>query len=219
MADILTLFPDDGLETLRSHLVYTKVRLAQREATRPFVAAHDELLGRWSALHAGQLAAWDAEDEADARVAAADDELDDRTNELHADLLRTFGKEHPTYQRYMGGDSRSALVRMGLATQLDRIEGWPASLRSLGGALPAHADPLQQLVTDGRAALAARVAAASARADHRVGAYLAYVEDVNAVRRSTYGALVQYAADHQLPSDWARRFFRKQRRRPKPRPE
>ncbi len=46
MADILTLFADDGLETLRSHLVYTKVRLAQREATRPFVAAHDELLAR-----------------------------------------------------------------------------------------------------------------------------------------------------------------------------
>ncbi|MBZ0116500.1 MAG: hypothetical protein K8H88_05890 [Sandaracinaceae bacterium] len=215
MADILTLSADDGLDALRSHLVYSKVRLARGEATRAFVAPFDELIARWGAIHAGQLAAWDAEDEADAHVAAVDGDLDDRTTEFVADLARILGKDHPTYQRYLGGDTRSAIVRMGLATQLARLADWPASIRGMVAGLAVHAEPFQALVTEGQAALAARVSAASSRADFRVRALYEYVDDVNAVRRSTYGALVQHAAESRLPSDWAGRFFRKSRRRPR----
>jgi hypothetical protein len=73
--------------------------------------------------------------------------------------------------------------------------------------------------TAGRAALDQRVAAGGARADHRVRVIQGYFDDANALRRSTFGGLVTYAAAHGLPPTWAQRPFRKGRTRRAKTPE
>lgn len=213
MSDILTLEADDGLDSIRSEIIFTKSRLEVREHTRIFVPPFEALLTRWTLVRAGQLAMWDAETRADALVAAADDDLDDRTGLIIEDVTRSYEKKDPVRQRFLGKDTKSGIVRMGLATQITRLEGWPDSLRATAP-LVAHADPLVGLLAEGRDALAARVRANSARADHRVSEIIAFVDDVNGVRRSTYYGLGDYAVENKLPASYPKRFFRS---RPSPR--
>lgn len=213
MSDILTLDADDGLDSIRSEIIYTKTRLEVREHTRVFVPPFEALLTRWTLVRDGQLAMWDAETAADALVAAADDDLDDRTGLIVEDVTRSYPKTDPVRQRFLGKDNKSGIVRMGLATQITRLEGWPDSLRATAPLAP-HADPLVGLLTEGREALAVRVRANSARADHRVSEIIAFVDDVNGVRRGTYHGLGEYAVENKLPASYPKRFFRS---RPSPR--
>jgi hypothetical protein len=214
MTDIRTLEDDDGLEAIRADLKYSERRLSRREATRSYAAAFTTLLGRWSALRDAQLARWDAEDDADVAVADADDDLDDAITAVDKALLAHLaGKEHPQYVRYFGDDTVKGVQRLGLETQIARVEGWSASLRTMGDAPARAADALDAAITAGRAALAARVAAAAARADHRSRDVQSFVDDANALRRSTYGALVAHAAQNGLGTSWPNRFFRRGKRR------
>ena len=89
------------------------------------------------------------------------------------------------------------------------MDGWSASLTTMGAGPAAAAAAIDAAFALGRAALAARVAAAGARADHRARDIQTFVDDVNALRRSTFGALVTYAAEQRVPSDWPSRFFRR----------
>ena len=186
MADIRTLDIDDGLEQLRSELKHTTRRLQRREVTRPFVAAFTTLLDRWPALRDGQLARWDAEDDAGVDVADADDDLDDAIVLVERALLQVLaGKDHPQYKRYFGDETPKSVQRLGLETQIARVADWPASLRTMGSTLTAPVDSLEAALTAGRAALAARVTAGGARADHRSRDIQGFVDDANALRRST----------------------------------
>lgn len=207
MSDIVTLEADDGLDSIRSELVYTKTRLELREPTRALAVPFTALLTRWTLVRDGQLAMWDGEDAADANVAAFDDELDDRVKLIVGDLTHVFGKDHPTFKRYMGGDTKTSIVRLGLGSEIERISSWPDSMRGVPP-LASHPDALETLITDGTAALEERVRASSARADHRVREILPFVDDANALRRSTYYTLGTYAVEHSLPSTWPKRFFR-----------
>jgi hypothetical protein len=212
MSDIITLTADDGLLVIRSELVHTRAKLFVRPETRSMVAPYDALLTRWTLVQQGQLGAWDREDIADALVEVADENLDDRTGLIVEDLSHAFGKDHATYRRFMREDSKSTIVRMGLASEIERVKDWPDSLRTVEP-VAGHADPLAGLLTEGRSALDERGRANGARADHRLTEILAYVDDVNGARRSTYYALGQYAVEHGLPASWPKRFFRTRTRR------
>ena len=214
MTDIRTLDLDDGLDSARVELKYSRRRLQKRDVTRPYVAAFDALLARWPASRDGQLAHWDAEDDADVDVADVDDDLDDAMRDLDLALLtRVVSRDHPQYKHYFGDDTVNAVQRLGLEAQIARVEGWPESLRAIGGTVEAAGVRIAAIVTAGRAALTARVRAAQARADYRAREMQTFVDDMNALRRSTFGALVAYAALNSLPASWPNRFFRRGRPR------
>ena len=104
-----------------------------------------------------------------------------------------------------------AIQRMGLESEIGRVEGWPASLAEMGPSASEAGAALAAAIANGRAALAARLSAAAARADHRAAEIERFVDDLNALRRSTLGALMTYAASNGLPAKWPNRFFRKAR--------
>ena len=214
MADIRQVDIDEGLDALRSELKYTELRLLSREATRAFAAPFTALLDRWPAVRDWQLAAWDAEDAADVAVANADDDLDDLVPRVEAAAVRFYGaKDSPGVKRYMGEDTSKSIQRLGLESQLGRTADWAASLGTLESGAGSISERMAAVHVAGHAALAQRVAAGGARADHRLRVIQTYFDDANALRISTYGALLSYAAEHGLATDWARRPFRRGRRR------
>ena len=112
--------------------------------------------------------------------------------------------------RYLGTWTVGAIVRLGLESQLKRVRGWVASLES------EPEDPLKKLgkrlakvVAAGDKALTQRVDAAASRATHRARDITSLVDDANAARRATYGALVLLATKTKRPKDWPERFFRR----------
>lgn len=120
-------------------------------------------------------------------------------------------KNHPQYKRFFSGQTVKAIQRMGLESEIGRVEGWPASLAEMGHGAAEAGTALAAAITAGRAALAARVAAAAARADHRATEVERFIDDLNALRRSTFGALVVFAAENGLSPSWPNRYFRKTR--------
>lgn len=213
MSDIRTIDINEGLDVLRSELKYTELRLLSRDETRPYAAAFTALLERWPAVRAGQLAAWDAEDAADVAVANADDDNDDAVLAVDAAILADgHPKGSATHARYLGTDTVKGVQKLGLESQLGRTADWAASLRSAGSPnMGRAADTVAAAQTAGQAALAQRVTAAGARADQRVRVIQAFFDDANALRQSTYGGLLTYAAANHKPVGWARRPFRKGR--------
>lgn len=218
MTDIRTIDIDDGLDRARRELTFTIRRLRKREVTRAFVPAFEALLSRWPALRDGQLARWDAEDDAEVDVEDEDDDLDDAVAELSRELLtRLSGPTHPQYVVYFGDDTAKMVQRLGLETEIARVAPWPESLRPIGGTVDAAGQKIAACVVAGRAALEGRARAAQARADFRARDIQTFIDDLNALRRSTFGALVTHAAQSGLPTRWPNRFFRRGRpRRPRP---
>lgn len=217
MTDIRTIDIDEGLDALRSELTYTLLRLKANETTRDLAAPFEALLARWPAIRDGQLAAWDAEDAADVAIANADDAMDDATALVARDLLAIYQTyEHEQMKRFFGNDTPSAIQRLGVESQASRTAGWGPSLRTQGRT--AAADAIEAAQAQASAAVAQRIAAAGARADHRVRVIQALFDDANALRRSTFGTLVTRGASANRPASWAARPFRRGRRR-RPTPE
>lgn len=207
MGDIITLDLNDSLLVIRGELVYTKARLLADAGVRDLAAPYDALLTRWSLVYDGQLAVWDAEDVADAEVSAADDDLDDRVTLIINGVAYHYEKGDPTYKRFMGSDTKSRIVRLGLESEIGRVRGWPESLRAVPP-LAEHADPLVASLAKGQTALDNRVKANSARADYRIRDLQSFIDDANAQRRTTYHALGDYAVANNRPPSWPKRFFR-----------
>lgn len=208
---------DIALDELWSELLYSEVRAASNAHAQDLAPHFAGLVKRTEETLLGQRKAWRAEIGAQAAVDAADDALDDNVGALASSLLRVAQEDRgsPRFVRYFP-KAPSAVVRLGLESELDRVRGWPDSLKGEAEKeLKALAKPFAQNVTDGETALRARDRAAGARADHRVREIVRLVDDANAVRQSICGELMQRAVEHRLPSDWAARFFRHGSRAPK----
>lgn len=211
MADIRTLDSGTSLLNLRSEILFTKLRLEADERTNAHAAAFAGMLERFGPLSAGQLLKWDGEDAADVAVAVADDRLDDAVDQVEVRVRVSIDKNHPQYARFFAGQTVKAIQRMGLESEIGRVEGWPASLAEMGPLASEAGTTLAAAIAAGRAALASRVSAAAARADHRASEIERFVDDLNALRRSTLGALMTSAAADGLSPSWPYRFFRKSR--------
>ncbi|MBI4957485.1 MAG: hypothetical protein HY908_36090 [Myxococcales bacterium] len=211
---IRTLQHEESLETVRDELVYTDARLKKSKHTKPHVGALADLLTRWQTVFVGQLGVWDAQTVAQAGVDAVDDDLDDLVDDTDRALRQIVKDDRGSarYRRYFP-EAPSALARLGLESELDRVRTWPGSLGSEPeDALKTLAPAVAASVAEGDAAVAERRAAAAAGADQRVRDIVRLVDDVNAARRSLYGTLIQLAEAQHLASDWPRRFFRRRER-------
>lgn len=208
---IRTIRHDEAISTLRRELVYTAARLKADGRAKELAAQLSPLVTRSAEVAAAQLAAWDAEEEAAAQIDAADDALDDAVDAVDRALLHVErGERGSTRHRRYFAHPRNEIVRLGIENELARVREWPASLANEPEAeLKQAGQALAAAVVDGESAVRARAEAAAARADHRVREIARFIDDVNAVRRSLYGLLVQRGAEAKLPADWPNRFFKR----------
>jgi hypothetical protein len=218
MADIRTLSHEsESLETAREELRYSERRLAARPETAALAVPFTTLLARWPGIRDAQLAHWDAEANADVAVANLDDDADDLVEDLSRFLINLFkGREHPQYKRIFGDDAPSGVQALGLESQRARMADWPAALREASPETAPFADRIQTVLDAGRVALDERVAAAAARANHRVNAIRGFFDEANALRLTTFAQLLTLSASTGKSKSWPKRFFYTARKAKKP---
>jgi hypothetical protein len=78
------------------------------------------------------------------------------------------------------------------------------------------ADRIQTVLDAGRVALDERVAAAAARANHRVNAIRGFFDEANALRLTTFAQLLTLSASTGKSKSWPKRFFYTARKAKKP---
>ncbi|MBS2027191.1 MAG: hypothetical protein JST54_04730 [Deltaproteobacteria bacterium] len=210
----------DSLDVIWEELVYTEARLLADSKASDLAALFSQFIQRMQALKSSQQTSWQAEIRAQASVDAADDQLDDVVRGFADNLLFALGNDRTQarFTRYFG-DNPSAIIKLGLESELTKVRSWPASI---GGEpepqLQAFGAQLQAAITAGDAALASRTAAAGARADGRARGINTFIDDVNAARQSLYGTLTTRVGPNKLPRDWPERFFKHAVKPPKPPP-
>lgn len=205
---ITTVQPDETLENIWILLVWELARVLKDEDAADLAPGAEALLTRWEQVSAGQRAVMRAEVLARAGVQAGDDALDDTVTEVDNELLRTTrARSSARYRRYFK-KARHEIVRMALESELAEVRTWPGSLTTEPEApLQALGARLEADIAGGEQAVRDREQAEAARNDYRVREVLAFIEEVNAARRTRYGILIQRAETQGLPSTWAKRFF------------
>ena len=207
---IRTIQASEGLDAVWDELVYTEAVVSAEPLARPLAALIAALIARTELAQAAQKAAWRAELVAQALVDHADVNLDDKVTVFALDLARAEAgdKRSPRFKLYFP-HTVSEVVRLGLESEIKRIDSWPQTLAGETDAtLTTYGPAFTSLITDGKAALQARQDSAIARATQRVREILTLVDDVNNTRLSLAGQLTQIGVAHHLAKDWADRFFR-----------
>ncbi|MDB4930094.1 MAG: hypothetical protein JWM10_2578 [Myxococcaceae bacterium] len=210
-----TIPADASLETVWHRAVYSEQRLLKNPLTADLAPPFAALAARCRTEIIAQLGHWGAEIGAQAGADEADDALDDTTNEIvaeirHADRKATGAR----LKRYLGNDTASGIVRLGLSSQLKVVRAWPKALSSEPeAALQALGTTLAQDIATGETADAERVTVAGERATHRARNITSLIDDLNALRATTLGRLITRGTKHKKPADWPRRFFYQARTR------
>ena len=201
----------ESLDSIWEELVYTEARLLKDEHAKDLAPVVAALEKRLATVRAGQLDAWRAEIIAQSGVDAEDDALDDGVRSFARDLLHAEkgNRESARFKRYFP-IAPNEIVRLGLESELKRVETWPESLaREPDKPIKAHAKPFASRTKAGGEAVEERRATAGKRADHRVRQIVTLVEGVNAARVSLFGMLASRIEKHGLDIDWPARFFRR----------
>ena len=148
-----------------------------------------------------------------------DADLDPAVYDLSKVLLLEVrdNRKHPLYQRYFGKQRPSAIIRPVLGPELETIRSWipslteaqQESLRNLSGRF-------QPLVTEADGAVSAQQEVARQWTDFsQIGSRCKLVDDFNLLRRTLHADLSKLPGTPEgqnLPSDFADRFFIKERR-------
>ena len=191
------------------HLVFTEAALLANPETRPLAAPFSALLDDFQALHGSDLATRRATLCAQARAVMADVNVDDGIRRLHSDTLNavTQNREDPIFKGLFKSDL-AATIRFALTRQLtvagELVDALALSI--VPTSLKAHAAKLQELIAAGQAVLEERKTARFQRAEAGL-AFDNWKGDVNALRLSTYGALLGLAAKQKRAKVWAEGFF------------
>jgi hypothetical protein len=146
---------------------------------------------------------------AEAKVENADAALDSATATLNTTLLHLENQKRDSarFKLYFR-DAPNMVIRLGLASQLDVVKGWPTALGGeTDASLQSLAAGFTTVIAAGTAAIEARAQAVLATATHRAREIVPFVDDLNAARQSLFGELTRLAAGKR-PRGWPERFFR-----------
>lgn len=213
MAGPRTLDPDRlSLRELVDECLYTAVRIRQSPIAKAQLPLAESLLAEARAGLAVEEKLSERLIEADAGVMLRNLDLDAAVAEHRGVIARlTRGKtEHALYQRFYGGMSPHAVIRLGLRNELSVVEPWIDSLkRDPDPSLSALATPLAQAVKDGREACAAQDQAIWALRDFRADKRLKLFDSICAGRLSVWAELTKLG----LGTDFVASFFRSAPRR------
>ena len=207
---IRTLDDADGLDAARDEIIYTDARLQADPLTKDLSADHSALVARTDTARAAQKDHHRTETVAQAGVDHVNDQLDDFIEVFSADLAHAErgDKQSARYQRYLA-DTVSGLEHLGLEGKVKKVESWSQSLAGESEqALQDQGTALAALLTVAKAALAARAAAKTARADHHARDIAGLLTDLNAARQSLSGELTKRGAAQKKSKKWPLRFFR-----------
>jgi hypothetical protein len=214
---VRTIQQHESLDGVWEELVYTEARLLNEPLAKDLAKVFASLIARTEKTMKGQRDAWRSEIVAQAGVDATDDELDDCVSDLGVELSYLDGgkKSGARFKRYFG-KAPSVVIRMGLASEVTAVEGWPSSLKKEGEPkLKSLGKRLDAILAAAKKVLGGRSDAANARADHRVKEIISLIDDVNGARVSAYGVLMQRGQKDGLAKDFAERFFRRVQRAPR----
>jgi hypothetical protein len=211
-----TLPNDIALPELRAQIGFTGRRLRAHPLTQAFAPKFEKLLTDWPLVHQTELELTDKVDEAIIGTNAADEELNLYAQRVSVGLTLLIGNDrtHPLYAHFFGNTPLHVFTRPKLGEQLTSMRAWisslqkseHASLNALGAELPALIEKADKAVT-------ARANAETAQQAFRaIGERKALIDDVNAARKETYGALATLPHKHTgLPARFADGFFRRER--------
>jgi hypothetical protein len=206
---------DTSLPTVLEHSTYTLTRLEAHPLTHslaaPFIAFHHawektsalELKHRLSILRAVAL------------VASADDDLDTFVDKASNILLTLTGNDRgaPLYKQYFGDRRPSDLKRPVLGAQLETMRAWVPSLKAASqkqlAELGAELEPKIAAADNAKTSLA--TAQQESRVFRATGERRALIDQLNALRKDTYGKLAGMPYKHpdeNLPGSFADRFFK-----------
>jgi len=120
-----------SLESFSEELVFTETRLLVDDLAKELAPPITQLLARAREVREAQFGTRHDEVAAQAAVAAVDDQLDDLVRELGKTLLRVVNDDtrSPLYLRYFSY-TPSAIIRLGLESEIARVRGWVDSLCS-----------------------------------------------------------------------------------------
>ncbi|MDO9021813.1 MAG: hypothetical protein Q8S73_45575 [Deltaproteobacteria bacterium] len=211
---IRTIQQNESLDSVWEEAVYTEARLLGDSRAENLAPAFAEIIARIEATRAGQYASWRREIAAQARVDAVNADLDAATTGFGHRLFTVLqgSRTDARWRSYFKGPV-SRLVKLGLASQLEKSRTWPTAIRGEPDAeLHPFAAQFERHIADGDAAVEARGTAAAQRAQHRVREIVAVIDDLNGLRVSTLGRLLQRATKNKLSTDWAEGFFRRSQR-------
>jgi hypothetical protein len=211
---VSTLNAKTALEPLRSPIVYS---LAKLEA-HPLTAVHGPrfvaLLGSWDLVSARERQLTDAITRALARVDGADELLDALVDAVVAALLVASGNKRggALWKQFLGSKTPAQLKRPILGDELEHVRSWIAWLASSTIAvlkeLAARAADVVKNSDDAVEAL--RNAEDALLVFRLTGERRAWVDEANAVRKSTFGdisKLPHEPAGAGLPVDFGDGFF------------
>jgi hypothetical protein len=214
MARLRTIQQSESLDAVWEELVYTEARFLVDPLAKDLAAAHTALIERLEQARTNQRRAWRDEIVAQANIDAQNVALDATTVRFGAKLLAAVNGNRSTarWKRYFP-DTVSAVVRLALGRQVEKLRGWPASLQGeTEPELQAFSERFKQHLTEAEASLHGRIDAAARRADQRVREITTLIDDVNATRMDAMGKLLNRTVQHELSRDWAEGFFRRAQR-------
>lgn len=211
-----TIPDDSALPDVREHIGFTFRRLRAHALTLALAQRFEELLAEHSVVHQQELALGDALDEAIVVAHSADQELNAFATRVSNTIRAITGNQRTgaLYKHFFDGEPLHIFTRPLLGDQLAAMHVWVSSLtqsehadlQALGAELPALLEKADA------AALAKRDAEQAKRLFKEVGARKKLIDDVNAARKETYGALAKLPHQHPgLPSRFADGFFRRDR--------
>lgn len=212
-----TLSESSTLIELLQERTYLTAQLLCRPLTAhlapPLAALHDE----WLAAMATEVKLAEAVVRTEAAVQVVDEQLDLLLVEIVTAVRAATGGDRNAqlYVRLLGTQRPSEAKQPVLGEQLELMRSWQPVLREAGvPALEALAPRLEALVTQADRALLAKQQAEQALAEFsETGARRVLLDRLNALRLSTYDALVALAEEHlELPADFPEQFFPREAR-------
>jgi hypothetical protein len=216
-----TLDPErESLLELLDELRFTTFRLRRSSAAAALLPAWENLLKDVRSAFDVEWNLLEKLIDAAAGVDMADGGLDVVVLRVVNTLVKTVDgdRSHPFYQRYLGGQSPSDLVRPRLGDELVKVGPWVDSLKAAPQLeLQDLAKPLGDAVDAGKLEAEAAIKAKRLYDDFRVGPRRELFEKVNGERSKLFGELrLLEAADRgkTLPRDFAERHFKPRRRKP-----
>jgi hypothetical protein len=201
-----------ALEGVRDDLVFSYDITRAHPAAADVAPRFKALIDAWPAVYMQQLAHWDAQTAADARIAMADIRLDALVDRFWPALLALVGQDRndPHFRLYFTVPPNE-LKRPVLGPQLDTIKGWLVHFaKESDPTLVELGKEFKAAVKQANEALTARRNADADNEHFRAkGELAAYLDEVRKERDAVYADLDgRPAKDASLPRDFASMFFR-----------
>jgi hypothetical protein len=197
--------------------VFTLARLQADKTAAPHAKPIAALLAAWPTVHSTQLALWDAQTNAEARIASADDHLDDFVTVLAMQVrAQPGGEKGPRWGLYFKSPPH-ALAAPVLGDELAALRQWTKHLaKEKASALAALKENLDALIAEADAAVKAKADADAANEHFRARGDLAkFVASVTQKRDALAATLDALATQNpELPRGYSSRFFRHRAAKP-----